>query len=158
MDDAEYDESYSICSWDGEEEFHVNNISKGNNDGIRIKSMRPTDKGYHSFIRKISKAQQKKIGVYETPDIPNAKIKNAVTGILYLKEMPDGLRHTYYFLGSKEQDLFFKVKMLNGDTMTPLVLFYSSPEEYEKHQFVVLSDSIKDNWRKKVSAYRESCD
>lgn len=155
MGDAQYDESYSICSWDGEEEFHVSNICTGPTDGIRIKTIRPTDKGYHQYVRKLSKTQQKKIGVFETPDIQNAKIKNAVTGILYLKETPDGLRHTYYFLGSKDQDLFFKVKMINGDTSKPLVLFYSSPEEYEKHQFIVLSDSIKETWRKKVSAYKE---
>lgn len=156
MDETEYDESYSICSWDGEEEYHVNNISTGPNDGIRIKTMRPTDKGYHSFVFKINKTLKKKIGIYETPDVPNAKIKNAVTGIPYLKEMPDGLRHTYYFLGSKDQDLFFKVKMLNGNATKPLILFYSSPEEYEKHQFVILSDSIKETWRNKVAAYRES--
>jgi len=155
LEEMEYGEdSYTIPSWDGEEEFHVSNIV-GNGGGIRTRMFNPEQKGLHSFNRKINKTQKKNIDVFETPDIPNAKIRNAVTGIHYTKESDDGLRLNYYYVGSREQDYFFKVKMMNGDTKSALVLFYDSPEDYEKHQLVILSDAVKKQWRDKYNSCRE---
>lgn len=68
------------------------------------------------------------------------KIRNAVTG-----------QYTPYYVGTKDEDLFFTAidsYGLNG-RKDPLFLFYDSPEQYENHQFLMLNTKIKEKWYKK---------
>ena len=143
----EYEDS--IHSWDGEEEYYSNNICDDEN---RLSFIVP-DKGNHSFYRMVGN-KKKQISVFETPDVPNAKLRNAINGNYYTKDVEYIGRHYHYTLGSREQDFFFKVKMIDGKVKKPLVLFYNSPEEYEKHQHVVLSDAIKETWQDKYNNCR----
>jgi hypothetical protein len=66
-----------------------------------------------------------------------SQIRNAVTGQRY-----------QHIVGSADEDFYFKV----ADTTSaiPLTLFYETPEEYEQHQYTRVSDSVKENWRKKA--------
>lgn len=59
--------------------------------------------------------------------------------------------------GSKDEDGLFSVILSTGETgQTPPVLFYDSPEEYERHFDVLVSKETKQRWHKKQLAYRLS--
>jgi len=64
-------------------------------------------------------------------------IRNAVTGM-----------KTNFIVGSKDEDLFFKVNKSTGHNQRkePLTLYYDSPEQYEKHHFTSVPNVIKEKW------------
>jgi hypothetical protein len=66
-------------------------------------------------------------------------IRNAQTGF-YTKDV----------VGTKEEDLYFKINVCNGNSHT---LFYDSPEQYERHHLEKLSTGIKENWLKKRTPF-----
>ena len=74
---------------------------------------------------------------------PGQVIINAVTG------------HPYngYKIGSKEETEFWRViiPVTNDDMTTTAKLYYESPEEYEVHRNTFVDESIKRNWRNRVS-------
>jgi hypothetical protein len=52
-----------------------------------------------------------------------------------------------YLVGSIQEDLLFKVSISNGENKQgPVLLFYDSPEQFEKHQYITLDQSIKEKW------------
>ena len=78
-----------------------------------------------------------------------SRIRNAVTGQRY-----------NYLVGDAEEDLFFKVVDATGrlGRKESLMLYYDSPEQYENHQFVILSQVIKEKWYEKfLEAKRVYC-
>lgn len=77
-------------------------------------------------------------------------IRNAVTGEIRVN----------FLVGSVDEDLFFKVSDTYGRNgrREPLMLFYDSPEEYEKHTFTLLDQRIKDSWYKKMLEVRKRYD
>ena len=64
-------------------------------------------------------------------------IRNAVTGTTYNIEV-----------GSIDEDLLFKVTDSTGryGRPVPLMLYYDTPEQYENHHFVKVSNEIKQKW------------
>ena len=52
---------------------------------------------------------------------------------------------------SLDQDLYFSVIIATGETNSkePIILYYDSPEQYEKHFFIELDKETKDRWRVK---------
>ncbi len=72
-------------------------------------------------------------------------IRNAVSGLIY------DIR-----VGSLHEDMLFKVCKTTSKTREPLVLFYDSPEEYEKHYFTNVSDDLKKKWVERASYVRKS--
>jgi hypothetical protein len=77
------------------------------------------------FPTAVSKGVLTKIGIYETPFFPGATIRNAVTGFHEI-----GNR-----VGSAKEDQFFKVSLASGEdgSREPRILFFDSPEQYERH-------------------------
>jgi hypothetical protein len=73
-------------------------------------------------------------------------IRNAVTGAI-----------TNYVVGSKDQDLFYKVAMCTGldRDYKPVHLFYDSPTQYENHQFTYVSDEAKELWSERFLEAKE---
>ncbi len=69
-----------------------------------------------------------------------SEIRNAVNGF-----------GTGYTVGSANEDLFFKVIDATGINYKrePFVLFYDSPEQYERHHHTVVSNKSKERWNKK---------
>ena len=124
----------SICSTNPNYNYNNNNNTVHNIN----------DKGYHRIRR------QKKIGgkfvleYYETSINVDTRIRNAVTGCRYRDDHPK-LR---YLVGSRQEDLFFKVIISNGENgnNNPVFLFYDNPEQFEKHQRVLLAQPIKEKW------------
>jgi hypothetical protein len=68
-----------------------------------------------------------------------------------------GERYSSYLVGSKFEDLFFKVRMCTGEfngRENP-TFFYSTPEQYEKHTKTIVSTEAKEKWsRKQMNAKR----
>jgi hypothetical protein len=73
-------------------------------------------------------------------------IRNAVTGAV-----------TNYVVGSRDQDLFYKVAMCTGldRDHKPVHLFYDSPTQYENHQFTYVSDDVKELWSERFLEAKE---
>ena len=49
-------------------------------------------------------------------------------------------------VGSFAEDRYFKVKVTAYDEARNGTLFYLSPDEYEKHQYVYVSEDIRNKW------------
>ena len=79
------------------------------------------------------------IAYYFTDSNPGSTIRNAVTGIY-----ESGNK-----FGSVNEDLFFKVGQSSCFATGHHILFYDSPEQYEKHFRVTVHDDIKSKWSEK---------
>jgi hypothetical protein len=89
--------------------------------------------------RNEEKVLKTNISFYTTSTTPGFRIRNAVTG---LRER--------FLVGSKDEDLFFKVSLNNGELgQCPHsnTMFFNSPSEYESLFYTSVSDGIKDKWR-----------
>ena len=67
-------------------------------------------------------------------------IRNAVTGARY-----------DILVGSIDEDILFKVIDASGRNgrREPLMLYYDSPEQYEKHHLTIVSTEVKQIWLNK---------
>lgn len=85
---------------------------------------------------KYYKSKNVTIEMYGSGDT-GSQIRNAVTGL-----------PTNYLVGSKEEDLFYKVSICTGVDKEngPIHLFYDSPAQYENHQFTTVSEDVKEWW------------
>lgn len=98
-----------------------------------IKAMDP---GYHKIVRR-ENGVKLKTEVYSTSFIPGTMIRDAITGHKYNR----------YRVGSSDESLFFKAKDVSGTTNNqPNILFYESPEQFERHMKVNISTDIKKSW------------
>lgn len=100
-----------------------------------------SDPDYYSFkIKEYNEDGEivyTKIETYSSP--ASGFIRNASTGV-----------REQYKVGSKYEDLFFRVKdtaLYTGNE--PRKLFYRNPEEYERHQSIKLSQQTKKAWHEK---------
>ena len=96
----------------------------------------------HVLRRKINRVKYN-ITVFET-NSSNIYAMNAITNTPYKVKF-----------GSKEEDSLFSVIIATGETgQTPLILFYDTPEQYERHFFVDLTPETKQRWHKKTMKHR----
>ena len=98
--------------------------------GANVKNI---DKDYRS-ISKIVNGKKKETGFYSTSSTPGAFIRDAISGFRYRE----------YLVGSATEKHFFKVKYTAYKE--PFTLFYSSPEQYERHTKSTLSQEMKQSW------------
>ena len=120
-----------------------------NDDGPKMSrkeliNLKKCDNGYHHFNKKISiengRKKNIKIEYYGSGDT-GSQIRDAITG-----------HRCKYLIGSKHEDLFFSVIISNGNTRLPYhpdVLFYDTPEQYEKHQHIEVPFETKKCWYQK---------
>jgi hypothetical protein len=97
--------------------------------------LKKKDIGFYTTKKTIG-YERVKIECYATDLFKN--IRNASTGIM-----------TNHRVGSKFQDLYFCVTDVSGEGTKikfPKHLYYDSPEEYERHQFVRVSQDAKEKW------------
>ncbi len=100
----------------------------------------------HYFKIKGNKKGIPSITGFSTSVLPGATIRNGVTGYLEC----DYMGKPIYKVGSLNEELFFKANVsVNGITGEPRILFYDSPEQYERHFRTTLSDETKNIWREK---------
>ena len=65
-------------------------------------------------------------------------IRNAVTSSKYNIKV-----------GSKDEDILFKVSDTSRNRKDPLLLYYDTPEQFENHHLTRVSQQVKSNWNKK---------
>jgi len=126
-----------------EDSFHPNeeNAIASSNQKKELNNIKSLDSGYGYVYRNKSSASGKvknvRIDCYTSGD-SGMTIRNAETGQYYK-----------YKIGSKHEDLFFKIALATGELNTSNgsnVLFYDSPEQYEKHLIAEVDQEIKDMW------------
>ena len=111
------------------------------NGGNKNSYTKPHDSGHHKVVNKEGK-NKTKIEAYSTSFIPGTMIRDAITGH----------RYSQYRVGSNREDLFFKVREVTGQfDKEPLLLYYDSPEQYERHMDHVVSNTIKQRWTDKFA-------
>jgi len=116
-----------------------------------INNIKSYDSGYgFVYLQKVlpnGKIKNVKVDCYASSDA-GTYIRNAETGNFYK-----------YKVGSKEENLFFKIAMSNGELKTKNglnILFYDSPEQFENHLMKELSQDIKTCWLEKRSEFTSS--
>jgi len=93
------------------------------------------------FPTAVSRGVLNNIGIYETPLFPGATIRNAVTGF---HEMGNKV-------GSSKESQFFKVSLASCDDgrREPRILFFDTPEQYERHFHCSLPTDSKRRWNER---------
>ena len=96
------------------------------------KEFKRLDKGYRKIKKNISRNTT--IELYYTSIMPDSNIRNAISG-----------ERTKLRVGRKlEESLFFSVCFSTGELAHgPYILFYNSPEQYEKHQNINGTKNIR---------------
>jgi len=84
------------------------------------------------------------VQVYETNTTPQYRIRNAITGLHYPR----------YRVGTLDENRFFKVCWATGHEgrQSPFILFFSTPEDFEKHMLTTVSTEVKQEWRMRQMA------
>ena len=143
--------SSEVMSMYHEYEYYANEVVSGEKTKEALDDIKRNDRGYHKFKKVFNKEWKNKfyktisVEVYVSGDT-GSHIRDAITG-----------RYSVHEVGSKEEDLYFKVSIpytIAGPSQGSL--FYSSPEEYENHQFVDLPTTIKQKWHQKNLIARKS--
>jgi hypothetical protein len=125
-----------------DDRFHPTNYNdidnKQDNNNITL-----LDDGYNKVIRTYideNNVKHKYLLEYYTSGNNKSLIRNAVTGLKYKN----------YRVGTKDEDLLFKISINMGqNNKTKELLFYDSPEQYEQHQYQKLSYRTINSWREK---------
>lgn len=108
-----------------------------------LDAYRLNDKMYHKMTRNGSKD---KVGLYTTCVTPGALIRDAITGAT----------NTDYRVGSRSEDLFFKVIFATGEFGSePKTAFFDSPEQCERHLNENISQETKNSWTNKFALARQ---
>jgi hypothetical protein len=109
------------------------NVNKQSGDYVEL------DVGHYRMFTKV-KGKRIPIEFYMTKVSPGTLIRNAISGI----------RENSKYVGKKDEDTFFKVKLCcNYIGQNPYgVLYYNSPEEYERHFYTTVPEKIKGKWMK----------
>ncbi|NDA99117.1 MAG: hypothetical protein EBY31_07950, partial [Flavobacteriia bacterium] len=108
----------SIVSFDS----RTSSVRKKQNKAVD--EIKKADKGYHC-VKCIVNHRTIKVEVYDSGTTIGNKIRDPIYG----NRLPAKV-------GSKDENLFFKVRMAGLNTTThggPVTLFYDSPEHYERH-------------------------
>lgn len=132
----DYDDRFHASQTnDVEEDKHMIDELKQNSDKRYFKVTKKIDMGnnYHKNI---------KVEMYGSGDV-GSTIRDAESGQYYRGHL----------VGSHDENLYFKTSYTLTKSQDSLMLYYLSPEHYERHQFIVLSNDIKQKWYEKKAAY-----
>lgn len=83
-----------------------------------------------------------KIEMYGSGDY-GSTIRDAETGEYYKG----------HIVGSADEDLYFKTSYTLSKNQDSLMLYYISPEHYERHQGTIVNNDIKLRWNQKKQIY-----
>jgi hypothetical protein len=108
-------------------------------------SIKAMDSDYHKIVRRDGDVKIK-TEVYSTSIMPGTFIRDAITGY----------KQQNCRVGSWKEDLFFKVHEASGHIGTQTyVLFYDSPEQFERHMKTNVSTDSKRIWTDKFARARD---
>ena len=106
-----------------------------------MEELKKMDKGYNKTYRYNGK---KRIAVefYTTNITPGHIIRNAITGVHQSK----------FLVGSRCEDLFYKVaNSCDVCSNDQHIMFFDSPEQYERHFHTTVSQPCKEEWLNKFN-------
>ena len=132
---------------DSSENTFVSNRQKAKNV---LSDLQQEDKGCFQIKRKNADRKIKNITVYASGS-QGTTIRNACTGI----------KIAGYKVGSVDEDFLFSVIISCSEIpgrREPLVLFYDSPEQYERHLFSIIQQHEKREWVEKFLAAKRRAD
>jgi hypothetical protein len=88
------------------------------------------------------------VDIFATNYTPGAIIRDAKTGCQF----------GAYYVGNRDEDLFFKVTLCTGLGKNPQTkhLFYDCPSDYENHFHTILNKTVKDKWELKYKYHINS--
>ena len=104
-------------------------ISVGTPAATHYRNIHNTDPDFHQIKRAKKIRGHYVLEFYETKMINDVRIRNAVTGVWYRDDHPK----CKYLVGSRQEDVFFKVHHCTGETeisgnkKNTILLFYDSP-------------------------------
>ena len=137
---------------DYDDRFHPiegNDIEDYERNTNMLQNLKSMDNKYHKYKKNIFtiddhgyKISKKIVIEYYSSGPIGSYIRNALT-CLYTTDM----------VGSKNEDLYFKINLSYGNSAT---LFYETPEQYERHHHDKLSTHIKENWLKKKLIFEKN--
>jgi hypothetical protein len=106
-----------------------------------IDAYKQSDPNYHKVKFIDEKRKSYFVELYTTPNVIGAPIRNAVTGI----------RHSNYLVGSRQEHLYFKIKLATGQIgRDSATMFFDTPEQCERHMRQGNIDPrVKEKWLKK---------
>jgi len=110
-----------------------------------LEEIKKMDKGYHKVDRKIDN-KKRSIEFYSTSIFPGSKIRGAIGGSYY---------HGFK-VGSKDEDMFFKIAMSTGECKDNNICFFDTPEQFEKHMHCTVAQEDKEKWYTKFNLERLS--
>lgn len=127
-----------------DDSIHQSSPVRKGRHGRMYDSMKDMDSDYHKITRREGGVKIK-TEVYSTAITPGTLIRDAITGHKQLD----------YRVGTWHEDLFFKVHEASGCLgRQAYVLFYDSPEQYERHMKTAISTNIKRIWTDKFASAR----
>ena len=102
------------------------------------------NKGFHLVKRQSKDRKWHNVEVFSSGS-QGSTIRNAISGSYYYGDR----------VGSIKEDLYYKVGISTGDVgRDSATLFYDSPEQFEKHQYIELSLDVKQKWYEKYMKYK----
>jgi hypothetical protein len=140
-DQRELIDSY-FDTYEAEDDSLVS-VSAGGRNKKKDELMKQMDKGFAILHPK----SKNPIAYFHTDTNPGSTIRNAVTGMY----------ESGYKFGSANEDLFFKVGQRSCGSGNH-ILFYDSPEQYEKHFRTTIHDDMKKKWTEKSAIQRHRRD
>ena len=99
------------------------------------------DKGYQK-IKVLDGYKLVDVEFYTTTASPGVPIRDAITGA----------KNTENRVGSHTEDVFFKTNWSVGQEMH--LMFFDSPEQFERHMRTTVSEATKQKWMEKCVAAR----
>lgn len=145
----EVDDASEFSEYDG---YYVN--ERGDRHSDESSSYHMSEKAdpksiNKKYVRRYNPALKKNVRVefFPTNRTSNSFIKHAMSGTV---QSADG---RVFRSGTKDEDLFFSVILATGEIVgdAPL-LFYDNPEQYERHFFINVPQTIKTRWMEKRNA------
>lgn len=153
MSDFEYKGDRDSDDDDYSESIDYNRLSQEEKDEIDEEKA-SFEKGKYKLYKQIPSHRMmkngksmkyiKKVVIYSTRSTPGSRIRDPVFGTFSSDKV-----------GSKSEYHYFKVRMpdIPTEDRTPITLYYDSPEGYEKHQHIRISQSIKNAWHDRRAEY-----
>ena len=132
---------------DYDDRFHATQSNDIEDDKQMLQDLKQSsDKRYHMRVKRVKMGnnyfKNMKIEMYGSGD-SGSTIRDAETGEY----------HRGHLVGSKDEDLYFKTSYSLSKNQDTLMLYYLSPEHYERHQFINLNNDIKQKWNQKRDLY-----
>jgi hypothetical protein len=136
---------YEIYNPNEANDYNDNSIGGKFASNKELDLLKSSDVGYNKIYRQVPRSSddkliKKKIDFYTT-GVVGSNIRDAESGEYYK-----------FLVGSKEEDLFFKVSLATGECKSKNkshTLFYMSPSHYSSHMYTDVTDAIISNWEEK---------